>query len=191
MYNLPQPLADISINGQSQIRIRRKIWLMQFEEMLLYSVVCLCFAIRLFVYWHHDYIAWALRWPWCLHRVPSVADRKGTAMRSMRLQMLRAPLNMDIHLTHCGRDEIVAISQTTLSNAFSWMRMLKFRLLCHCNLFLRVQLTIFQHRLGQWLGAVLTTTHYLKQCQFTDAYMRHSTSMRWIIVIFAIEGVLY
>ena len=41
-------------------------------------------------------------------------------------------------LTHWGRDKMAAISQTTLSNAFSWMKMSK----------------------------------------FTDAYMRHSTSMR-------------
>ena len=39
-----------------------------------------------------------------------------------------------------------AISQTTFSNAFSWMKMLKFWLKFHWSLFPRVQLTIFQ----QW-----------------------------------------
>ena len=54
--------------------------------------------------------------------------------------------NMSLaHLTHWGRDKIDAISQTTLSNAFSWMKMLEFRLKFHWSLFLRVQLTIFQH----------------------------------------------
>ena len=38
-----------------------------------------------------------------------------------------------------------AISQTTFSSAFSWMKMFEFRLKFHWNLFLRVQLTIFQH----------------------------------------------
>ena len=38
-----------------------------------------------------------------------------------------------------------AISQRTLSIAFSWMKMLEFRLNFHWSLFLRVQLTIFQH----------------------------------------------
>ena len=48
-------------------------------------------------------------------------------------------------LTHWGRNEIDAISQTTFSNAFSCMKMFEFRLKFHWSLFLRVQLTIFQH----------------------------------------------
>ena len=48
-------------------------------------------------------------------------------------------------LTHWGRDNMAAISQTTLSKAFSWMKMLEFRLRFHWSLFLRVQLTIYQH----------------------------------------------
>ena len=47
--------------------------------------------------------------------------------------------------THRGRDKMDAIFQTILSNAFSWMNMLEFRLKFHWSLFLRVQLTIFQH----------------------------------------------
>ena len=39
-----------------------------------------------------------------------------------------------------------AISQTTFSNAFSWIKMFEFRLKFHWSLFPRVQLTIFQ----QW-----------------------------------------
>ena len=46
-------------------------------------------------------------------------------------------------LTHWGRDKMDAISQTTLSSAFSWKKMSEFRLKFHWNLFLRVQLTIF------------------------------------------------
>ena len=38
-----------------------------------------------------------------------------------------------------------AISQTTFSNAISWMKMYGFRLIFHGSLFLIVQLTIFQH----------------------------------------------
>ena len=48
-------------------------------------------------------------------------------------------------LTHWGRHKMVAVSQTTLSNAFSWMKMLEFRLIFHWSVFLRVQLTIIQH----------------------------------------------
>ena len=39
-----------------------------------------------------------------------------------------------------------AISQTTYSSAFSWMKMFEFRLKFHWSLFPRIQLTIFQ----QW-----------------------------------------
>ena len=51
-------------------------------------------------------------------------------------------------LTHWGRDNIDAVSQTTFSSAFSWMKIFKmfeFRLKFHCSLFLRVKLTKFQH----------------------------------------------
>ena len=34
-------------------------------------------------------------------------------------------------LTHWGRDKMAAFSQTTLSNAFSWMKILEFRLKIH------------------------------------------------------------
>ena len=48
-------------------------------------------------------------------------------------------------LTHWGRDKMDAISQTTFLSAFSCMKMLEFRFGFHWSLFLRVQLTIFQH----------------------------------------------
>ena len=66
-------------------------------------------------------------------------------------------------LTHWGRDKMAAISQTTLSNAFSWMKMLEFRLNFHWSLFLRFQLKIFQHWFRWWLGADQATSHYLNQ----------------------------
>ena len=55
------------------------------------------------------------------------------------------------------------ISQTTFWGAFSWMKMFEFRLKFHWSLFLRVQLTIFQHWFRKWLGAVQATNHYLNQ----------------------------
>ena len=62
-----------------------------------------------------------------------------------------------------GRDTMDAISQTIFSNAFSWMKMYEFRLEFHWSLFLRVQLTIFQHWFRWWLGAVQATSHYMNQ----------------------------
>ena len=56
-----------------------------------------------------------------------------------------------------------AISQTTFSNAFSWMKMFEFRLKFHWSLFPRVQLIIFQQWFRQWLGAVQVTSHCLIQ----------------------------
>ena len=50
-----------------------------------------------------------------------------------------------IVLTHWGRDKKDAISQTTFSSAFSWMKMHEFRLIFHWSLFLRGPLTISQH----------------------------------------------
>ena len=47
--------------------------------------------------------------------------------------------------THWGRDKMAAVAQTTLSNAFSWMKISEFRLRFHWSLFLREQLTIIQH----------------------------------------------
>ena len=49
------------------------------------------------------------------------------------------------NLTHWGRDKMAAVSQTTISNAFSWMKIYTFRLRFHWSLFERVQLTIFRH----------------------------------------------
>ena len=68
------------------------------------------------------------------------------------------------HLTHWGRDKMAAIFQMTFSNAFSWMKMFKFRLRFHWSLFPRVQLTIFQHWFRKWLGTDQATSHYLNQC---------------------------
>ena len=66
-------------------------------------------------------------------------------------------------LTHWGWDKMASILQTTFSNAFSWMKMYKFRLKFHWHLFLGVQLNILQHWFRQWLGTVQVTSHYLNQ----------------------------
>ena len=68
-----------------------------------------------------------------------------------------------VSLTHWGRDKMAAISQTTFSNAFSWMKMYEFRLRFHQSLLLRFELTIFQLRFRYWLGANQATSHYLNE----------------------------
>ena len=47
--------------------------------------------------------------------------------------------------THWGGDKVAAVSQTTFSNAFYWMKMYEFWFRFHWSLFLRLQSTIFQH----------------------------------------------
>ena len=59
--------------------------------------------------------------------------------------------------------QMAAISQTTFSNAFSWMKMNEFCLWFHWSLFLRFELTIFQHWFRKWLGASQATSRYLNQ----------------------------
>ena len=48
-------------------------------------------------------------------------------------------------LTHWGWEKMATISQTTVSNAFSWMKMYELWIKIYWSLFLRSQLTTFQH----------------------------------------------
>ena len=66
-------------------------------------------------------------------------------------------------LTHWNRDKMDAISQTTFSSIFSWMKMSEFWLKFHWNLFPRVQLTTFLYWFRLWLGAIRARSHYLNQ----------------------------
>ena len=55
-------------------------------------------------------------------------------------------------LTHWGRDQMATIFQTTFSNAFSLMKMYKFRLRFHWSLFPRFQLTLPERTRGRPWG---------------------------------------
>ena len=82
-------------------------------------------------------------------------------------------------LTHWGWDKMAAFSQTTLPDAFSWMKMLQFQLKFHWSFFLRVQLTKFQHWFRQWLGADQATSHYLSQW-WLDYWRICVTRPQWV-----------
>ena len=60
-------------------------------------------------------------------------------------RIIHAITTQCVNLTHWGREKMDAISQTTFWSAFSWMKIFELRLKFHWSLFLRVQLTIFQH----------------------------------------------
>ena len=64
-------------------------------------------------------------------------------------------------LTHWGWDKMAVISQTTISNAFPWMKIYKFQFRFYWSLFPRVQLTSLEHWSRWWLGAEQVTSHYL------------------------------
>ena len=66
-------------------------------------------------------------------------------------------------LTQWGWDKMVIISQTSFSNAFSWMKMCEFLFKFHRRLFLMLQWTIFQHWFRQWLGTNQATSHYVNK----------------------------
>ena len=79
-------------------------------------------------------------------------------------------------------------------NAFSWMKMYGFRLRFHLSLFLRFQLTIFQHWFNQEgskqlseLMRVSLRTHLcatgLNVCRNTNKYIQHQHNLRHLIDI--------
>ena len=81
-----------------------------------------------------------------------------TSNKWLMLQSLDSSITEEIThktLTHWGRAKMAAIFQTTFSNGFSLMKMYLLQLKFHWNLFLRIQLTIFQH----WSAP----SHYLNQ----------------------------
>ena len=87
-------------------------------------------------------------------------------MKSKRLAAKEPRIALGVaclRLTHWGRDKMAAISQTTLSNPFSWMEKFEFRLKFHWSWFPRVQSTRFQHWFRYWIGADQATSHYLNQ----------------------------
>ena len=70
------------------------------------------------------------------------------SMASTLFRILKAWVSTDryyIELPHLPLDKMAAIWQTIFSNAFLWMKKYEYGLKCHWSLFLRVQLTIFQH----------------------------------------------
>ena len=82
--------------------------------------------------------------------------------------------------THWGRDIIAVISQTTFSNAFSWMKNFVFWFEFHWGLFLRVQSTIIQHWFRKWFGADQATSHYLNHCWLSSMTHICGTRERWV-----------
>ena len=84
--------------------------------------------------------------------------------------------------THWGQDKMATILQT-FSNAFSWIKMYKFRLRFHWSFFPRVEFTIFQHWFRWWLGAVQATSHYLNQWWYSLLMCICVTRPQWVNMV--------
>ena len=65
--------------------------------------------------------------------------------------------------TYCGWEKMAAISQTTVSNAFCWIKLYEFRFNFHWSLLIKGQLTIFQHWFRKCLGSDQVPNHYMSQ----------------------------
>ena len=86
------------------------------------------------------------KWEDCEHPPPNSSYERTSSNGSCFLVAIAGIIIVVHHLlTHWGWDKMAAIFQTTHSNTLSWMKMYEFWLEFHWSLFLRVQLTIFQH----------------------------------------------
>ena len=95
-----------------------------------------------FLRWVYSIVTWHIPWYLLTIGIP----RYGLFVCMIYVLPLQMPHCMhSCVLTHWGRDKMDAISHTTFWSAFSWMKIFEFRLKFHWSLFLRVQLTIFQH----------------------------------------------
>ena len=109
--------------------------------------------------------------PWCMseslirgggEKVPGIPGACASAISRIWQEAHGIMFGFN-ELTHWGWDEIAAILQTTFSNAFSWMKICGFHLWSHWSLFLKFELTIFQHWSRQWLRTDQVTSHCLNQ----------------------------
>ena len=94
---------------------------------------------------------------------------------------LRSHIGSNIPSTHIPLTAILSrgdklLWQRTISNAFSWMKMIEFRFNFHWNLF-QFTTTLVQVMAWRLFGAKPLPEPMLTQ--FIDAYMCHSTSHGW------------
>ena len=127
-----------------------------------YLIIWMC--MNTYVYMRgHDTMYWLIKNGWF-------------GMNNVNLELYNRWIVMV--LTHWGLDKMAAISQTTVSNSFPWMKIYEFWIKFHRSLFLRVQQTLFQHGSDSGLVStrrqVIIWTHGGK---ITDAIICHWASM--------------
>ena len=72
---------------------------------------------------------------------------------------------------------------------FFSMKIYEFRLRFHWSLFLRFELTIFQHWFTEWLGAGQATSHYLNQCWLVYRHIYASLGLNELSVDVSEAGI--
>ena len=90
--------------------------------------------------------------------------------------------------THLPLDKMAAISQTTFSSAFSWMKSFESWFKFHWSLFPGVKLIIRQHWFRQWLSTEQATSHYLNQCWTSSLTHLCGTRGKWVKLLHGIVG---
>ena len=114
------------------------IWLLSIQRLILIYIDTWFDEYLTIIVWIFDMNAlsfagnFGVVYKGVLRRGGEVTDVAVKTIKSESFNTLR-PRRMD------------AISQTTFPSTFSWMKMVEFRLKVHWSLFLRVELTIFQH----------------------------------------------
>ena len=100
--------------------------------------------------------------------------RVGLQTQPLRLSPHFHDYTSALDLTHWGRDKMAAISQTTDSHVFSWIKMNEFRLKFHRSLFqgtIDNILALIQIKAGRRIGDKPLSEPM--PTRFTDAYMQH------------------
>ena len=110
----------------------------------LYLTVVYFSVLSLFPLTSHHVVSWQLSWPNKSRFLP-LCLQPSHASSDVDWLLCVDKYALTLLLTHSGHDKMAVISQTTLSNAFSWIKMLEFRYKFHWSLFLRIKLTIFQY----------------------------------------------
>ena len=114
------------------------VWILPIGEFVLYTILCIkpditvwkchfsCYPVDVNVFTQTTTTLLSSTSP------PLIVVNKHS---TYHLERMHALLCSTILLTHWSRDKMATIFQTTFSNAFSWMKMMEFRLEFQCNLF--------------------------------------------------------
>ena len=157
---------DRRTDRQTENTICRAAW----SQLKIISVPnVIHYQCNLFIWnWSNEMDIWSALWilmAWCFSTRASVVTMLSThpcISSCLWVKLFQVPRHSIYHkhsphlfwsfiskfiylLTHWGRDIMDAISQKTFSSAFCRTKIFEFRLNFHWSLFLRVQLTIFQH----------------------------------------------